>query len=42
VVKETAPNRAAQKHYDRAFPIYQQLYRSLKGDFKSIAELARV
>jgi xylulokinase len=40
VIKETAPNRAARKHYDRAFPIYQQLYRSLKRDFKRIAELA--
>ena len=26
-----------QEHYDRAFPVYQQLYRSLKDDFKSIA-----
>jgi len=39
VVKETAPDRAAKKHYDRAFPIYQQLYPSLKDDFKSIAAL---
>ncbi|HVC96940.1 MAG TPA: xylulokinase [Pirellulales bacterium] len=41
VVKETSPVRAACKHYDRAFPIYQQLYRSLKNDFKSITSLAR-
>ena len=39
VVKETAPNRAAQKQYDRAFPEYQQLYRSLKQDFPRIAQL---
>ncbi len=26
--------------YNRAFPVYQQLYRSLRGDFRSIAELA--
>jgi xylulokinase len=41
VVSETAPNRKAAKHYDRAFPIYQQLYQSLKNDFKSIAELGK-
>jgi xylulokinase len=41
VVKETAPNRLAQKSYNRAFPVYQQLYRSLKDDFQSIAELER-
>ncbi len=41
VVKETSPVRAACKHYNQAFPIYQQLYRSLKSDFKSIASLAR-
>jgi len=39
VIQETAPDRAAKKHYDRAFPIYQQLYPSLKDDFKSIAAL---
>lgn len=39
VVKETTPNRAAQKHYDRAFPEYQQLYRSLEQDFQTIAQL---
>jgi xylulokinase len=39
VVDETSVNRPAKKYYDRAFPIYQQLYRSLKGDFKSIAAL---
>ena len=39
VVSETAPNKAAKKVYDAAFPVYQQLYRSLKGDFKAIAGL---
>lgn len=39
VVSETAPNRAAAKHYDRAFPLYQQLYRSLRDDFKAITAL---
>lgn len=39
VVQETAPRRAARSYYDRAFPIYQQLYQSLKDDFKSIAAL---
>jgi len=39
VVQETPVDRAAKKHYDRAFPVYQQLYRSLKDDFKKIAAL---
>ncbi len=39
VVSETAPNKAAKKVYDAAFPLYQQLYQSLKGDFKAIAGL---
>jgi xylulokinase len=39
VVQETSPARPAVKTYDRAFPVYQQLYRSLKQDFKSIAAL---
>ncbi len=33
------PDRAAKRIYDRAFPVYQQLYRSLKNDFKTIAAL---
>jgi len=40
VVRETPPNAKAKRHYDRAFPIYQDLYKSLKGDFKKIAGLA--
>jgi len=39
VVQETPTNRAAKQHYNQAFPIYQQLYQSLKEDFKSIAAL---
>ncbi len=37
VVKDTPPNKAAKKHHDAAFPIYQDLYRSLKQDFKKIS-----
>jgi len=39
VVQKTPVQRPAQKLHNRAFPIYQQLYRSLKDDFKSIAAL---
>ncbi|HEX3727935.1 MAG TPA: FGGY-family carbohydrate kinase, partial [Pirellulales bacterium] len=39
VVKETAPRKTARTHHDRAFPIYQGLYRSLKDDFRRIAEM---
>jgi len=42
VVNETAPHRAAKKVYDAAFPVYQQLYRSLKADFKTIAGLGSI
>lgn len=41
VVKETGVDRAAKSYYDRAFPEYQQLYRSLKNDFKRIAALEK-
>ncbi len=41
VEKETGPRRAAKRRYDRAFPVYQGLYRSLKDDFKAIAALER-
>jgi xylulokinase len=36
----TKPNAAARKYYDKSFPIYQKLYRSLRDDFRKIAELA--
>lgn len=39
VVKETAPNRLAQRYYNKAFPLYQRLYRSLEHDFEAIARL---
>ena len=38
-VDQTPVNRKAKNYYDRAFPVYQRLYRSLKDDFKSIAVL---
>lgn len=41
VVKQTGADRKAQRYYDRAFPVYQQLYRSLKDDFKRIAALEK-
>ncbi|HEY1602225.1 MAG TPA: xylulokinase [Pirellulales bacterium] len=39
VVETTASQRAAVKTYDRNFPEYQQLYRSLRDDFRRIAAL---
>ncbi len=33
---ETKPDSQAKKTYDRAFPIYQSLYRSLKDEFKKL------
>jgi len=39
VQNETKTNRAAKRYYDRAMPIYQDLYRALKNDFKRIAVL---
>jgi xylulokinase len=39
VVKETPTNRRAKNGYDRAFPVFQQLYQSLKNDFKAISAL---
>jgi xylulokinase len=39
VTGKTKVNRKAKAIYDRAFPVYQQLYHSLKDDFKRIAEL---
>ena len=40
VVKETPVNKKAAKTYDAGFPEYQQLYNSLKEDFRRIARLA--
>ncbi len=39
VVSETPSDRKAKRYYDRAFPVYQRLYRSLQADFKAIAAL---
>ena len=39
VVSETKTDRSAKRTYDRAFPVFQQLYQSLKDDFQAIAEL---
>jgi xylulokinase len=36
---QTKPNASARRFYDRAFPIYQQLYQSLHEDFKKIASM---
>jgi xylulokinase len=38
VVSETVPRKAEKKVYDVAFPVYQQLYRSLKSNFAAIGE----
>lgn len=39
VINRTTVDKKAAKVYDRSFPIYQQLYRSLKDDFRAISEL---
>ena len=39
VTKQTPFDRSAAKVYDKSFPVFQQLYRSLKSDFKSISGL---
>lgn len=36
---QTKPNAAARRTYDRAFPLYQNLYRSLRDDFHKLAEI---
>jgi xylulokinase len=41
VTSETAPERKTVRCYDQAFPVYQGLYRSLKGDFKKISQLGQ-
>jgi len=42
IAQETRVRAKARKTHDTAFPIYQQLYPSLKKDFKAIAALASV
>jgi xylulokinase len=39
VVSKTPLNKKSAKVYDAGFPIYQQLYRSLKNDFRAINEI---
>ncbi|TWT90621.1 Xylulose kinase [Pseudobythopirellula maris] len=39
-VAETKPTAKTKKFYDRAMPVYQGLYRSLKEDYRAIAALA--
>lgn len=39
VVDETAPVRSSVKQYDRRFPVYQGLYRSLADDFHLIGSV---
>jgi xylulokinase len=41
VAKETKFDKQATDYYRRAFPIYRELYTSLKDDFKSIARLEK-
>jgi xylulokinase len=42
VVDKLAPNKGSQKAYNRAFPVYQQLYRSLKDRFVDISEIMQM
>jgi len=39
VTGETKPDAKAKKTYDRFYPEYGRLYQSLKGDFRTIADL---
>lgn len=39
VTDKTPVNRTAKNYYSKAFPVYQDLYRSLKEDFKKISAL---
>jgi xylulokinase len=39
VVSRTTCDKKAAKDYDRGFPIYQRLYRSLKEDFRAIGKM---
>jgi xylulokinase len=37
---QTKPGAGPRRYYEKCFPIYQQLYQSLREDFKKIAELS--
>jgi xylulokinase len=39
-IGQTKPVAAARTIYEKGFPVYQQLYRSLREDFKKIADLS--
>jgi xylulokinase len=39
VVDKVPPQKASQKKYDAAFPVYQQLYQSLRQSFAEISKL---
>lgn len=39
VEESTSPNLKSRKIYDASYPLYRKLYRSLKDDFRIIAEL---
>lgn len=41
VVTRTSARKAASQTYAAAYPVYQQLYRSLKSDFAAIQQLIR-
>ncbi len=36
---QVKPTAAARRQYDKGFPVYQQLYRSLREDFHTIAAI---
>jgi xylulokinase len=38
--RQVKPSTTDRRHYDKGFPIYQKLYRSLRNDFRAIANLA--
>jgi xylulokinase len=39
-IGQTKPVAAVRRTYDKAFPLYQQLYQSLRDDFKNISDLS--
>ena len=39
VVEKTSSTSTSRKHYDHAFPLFQDLYQSLKHDFRKIADI---
>ena len=38
-VTETPPNRRDVRHYNKVYPVYRNLYESLKGDYKAMTDL---